>query len=73
MDHLHIDCLCDRAHIDPALVGEALTWILILALYAAIPVLGVRITGRQLAWQGWLLVILLWPVLWLIMGPEELP
>jgi hypothetical protein len=49
------------------------TFLVCLAIYFAIPALGILITGRKLTWQGWLLVLLIWPVAWLFMGPEELP
>jgi len=49
------------------------TALIIAAFYIGIPVVSIWITGRKLTWQGWLVVILLWPIGWLIFGPEELP
>jgi hypothetical protein len=46
---------------------------LIVPLYFAIPAFAIRITGRRLTWQAWLFILLLWPIAWLFMGPEELP
>lgn len=48
------------------------TALLIVAIYLAIPTLGVLISGRQLTWKGWLLFLLIWPVGWMFMR-EELP
>lgn len=42
------------------------------ALYIAIPVLAVLISGRKITWWGWLAFILLWPIAWLFVS-EELP
>jgi hypothetical protein len=47
-------------------------WLLV-PLYFAVPVLAIWISGRQITWQGWLCFLLLWPILWLFMLPEELP
>jgi hypothetical protein len=47
-------------------------WIWVI-LYFAIPALGILISGRMVTWQGWLIMLLFWPVAWLFMGPEELP
>jgi hypothetical protein len=49
------------------------TFFICVAVYFAIPVVGIWISGRQLMWQGWVLYCLLWPVWWLFAGPEELP
>lgn len=43
------------------------------AIYFAIPIVAILISGRMITWQGWLIVLLTWPVAWLFMGPEELP
>ena len=43
------------------------------ALYIAIPVLAILISGRQVTWRGWVLFVLLWPVFWMFGKPEELP
>ena len=48
-------------------------WLIILACYVAIPVLGILLSGRKLSVLGWLVIIALWPIGWLIFGPEELP
>lgn len=50
-----------------------MTWLIVLAIYIAIPVLGILISGRKLAPLGWLVIIVVWPIGWLIFGPEELP
>lgn len=43
------------------------------AIYIAIPVLGILLSGRKLSALGWLVIIAIWPIGWLIFGPEELP
>jgi hypothetical protein len=48
-------------------------WLLWSALYLAIPILGILISGRKITWQGWVFFVLLWPVAWAFVGPEELP
>lgn len=50
-----------------------MTWLLILAVYVAVPLASLKITGRQLEPKGIFLFVLLWPIAWLFMGPEELP
>ena len=49
------------------------TAITIAAIYFAFPVLAIWISGRKVTWQGWLIFLLLWPIGWLFMPPEELP
>ncbi len=49
------------------------TWLIVAALYFAFPILGILISGRSIVWQGWILFLLFWPVLWMFEGPEELP
>lgn len=48
------------------------TALIIAAIYFAVPVLGILISGRKLSWQGWLLFLLIWPVGWMFIL-EELP
>jgi hypothetical protein len=48
-------------------------WMLCAALYVTIPIVAMLISGRKVAWQGWVFFVALWPVAWLFMGPEELP
>lgn len=43
------------------------------AFYVGIPVLALLISGRRVTWQGWVVIILLWPIAWMFTGPEELP
>jgi len=43
------------------------------AIYLGIPIFSLWISGRQVTWQGRVLFYLLWPILWLFEGPEELP
>lgn len=50
-----------------------MTWLIIIALYIAIPVVAMLVSGRQLTWQGWVFFVALWPIAWLFAGPEELP
>ena len=50
-----------------------MTWLLILAAYIALPLIGLKISGRQLETKGIFLFVLLWPIAWLFTGPEELP
>lgn len=49
------------------------TAIIVAAIYFAIPTLGILISGRKLSALGWLVMLIAWPVGWLIFGPEELP
>ena len=35
--------------------------------------LGILISGRKLSVLGWLVMLTVWPIGWLIFGPEELP
>ncbi len=49
------------------------TVITIVAIYFAIPVTGILISGRKLSLKGWIVFLLIWPIGWLFMGPEELP
>lgn len=44
-----------------------------IAVYFGIPVLAIWISGRQITWQVWIFMLLLWPIAWMIMPPEELP
>jgi hypothetical protein len=48
-------------------------WLIAGLLYVAIPVVALWISGRQLSALGWLVFIAIWPVGWMLMGPEELP
>lgn len=48
------------------------TILICILVYFAIPIIGIKITGRMITWQGWLIFIFLWPVALLFMG-EELP
>lgn len=48
-------------------------WLLWLALYLAIPLLSILISGRKITWRGWLVFVLLWPIAWAFTRPEELP
>lgn len=50
-----------------------MTLAICIAIYLAIPVLGILISGRQIIWQGWIIFVLFWPIAWLFTGPEELP
>jgi hypothetical protein len=50
-----------------------MTWLIAVALYLALPAVAILITGRQITWQGWIFIVLLWPIAWAFMGPEELP
>jgi hypothetical protein len=50
-----------------------MTWLIVAAIYVAIPVLGILLSGRKLSALGWLVIIAVWPIGWLIFGPEELP
>jgi hypothetical protein len=49
------------------------TFLICLAVYFAIPAIGIWLSGQQTTWQGWVLILLAWPIAWLFMGPEELP
>jgi hypothetical protein len=49
------------------------TFLIIAAIYIAIPVLGLLLSGRKLSALGWLVFIVIWPLGWMLMGPEELP
>jgi hypothetical protein len=49
------------------------TALIFAAIYFAIPFVSIKISGRMITWQGWLVMLFLWPVAWLFMGPEELP
>lgn len=51
----------------------SITVLVILIIYFVIPTIGILISGRMITWQGWLVMLFLWPVAWLFMGPEELP
>lgn len=44
-----------------------------IAIYFAIPALGILLSGRKLSALGWLVMLTVWPIGWLIFGPEELP
>ena len=46
---------------------------LAIAIYFAIPVLAIWISGRKLSALGWLVFMLIWPVGWMFQWPEELP
>jgi hypothetical protein len=46
---------------------------LYLSLYFIIPVLGILISGRSVTIQGWIVMLLFWPIAWIFTGPEELP
>jgi hypothetical protein len=47
-----------------------MTWAFLVLLYFAIPALSVWISGRSITWQGWVVMLLLWPVAWLFMSDE---
>jgi hypothetical protein len=47
-----------------------MTWAFLALLYFAIPVLSVWISGRQITWQGWVVMLLLWPIAWTFMSDE---
>jgi hypothetical protein len=44
-----------------------------IAVYLAIPALAILISGRKLSALGWLVMLIVWPIGWLIFRPEELP
>ena len=49
------------------------TFLICVAIYFAIPIVSIKMTGRMITWQGWLVMLFLWPVAWMFMGSEELP
>jgi hypothetical protein len=49
------------------------TFLVCAAICFAIQALSIWMIGRRLMWQGWLIFLLLWPISWLFMPPEELP
>jgi hypothetical protein len=49
-----------------------MTWLIVAAVYIAIPVIAILITGRKITWQGWMFFILLWPIAWMFVN-EEIP
>lgn len=50
-----------------------MTLAICIAIYFAIPVLSIWISGRQVSVRGWAIFLFIWPIGWLIFGPEELP
>jgi hypothetical protein len=48
------------------------TFLVCAAIYFAIPIIAIVISGRKLTWQGWLMSLLVWPFGWLFID-EELP
>lgn len=48
------------------------TVLIIAAIYFAIPVIAILISGRKLTLKGWALFLVIWPIGWLFMR-DELP
>lgn len=44
-----------------------------IAIYFAIPVVAILISGRKITALGWIVLMLLWPVGWMFWGREDLP
>ena len=49
------------------------TFLVFATIYVGTPALLIFVSGRQVTWRGWLIFLLLWPIGWLFMPPEELP
>jgi hypothetical protein len=50
-----------------------MTIVICIAIYFAIPILGILLSGRKLSALGWVVIMIVWPIGWLIFPPEELP